>query len=331
LHLIRPHFAAIEAAWKQKLALAGLDAEKIQALAPLSVKAQYKSLESGDFDAYRQAVEEQAQALQSQGLVGAHAVIALGLYLECSLPYLLADAKGKEPAVAFSRLVAVTEWIVLWNYAEYRVASIRRLQERERESISRDLHDEIGHNLLVLKLYLEMMAMDLKKGNIAELDSKLQEALALVSYAVDSVRRLMLNMGPAMLSQFGFLHALRIYARQFALRTGTQVQVEEAAVPENLPAGYETALYRVLQGALSNVLQHSRAKHVKLNIGATKRSLVMSIQDDGAGFDVQRILPQRGFGIGAMRERIETLGGRFHIASWPSRPGSRDLPLEPTP
>jgi len=233
-------------------------------------------------------------------------------------------------------LVATAQLLTLFSCATEGAANWRRLQERERQSFSHDLHDDIGHNLLVLKLYLEIMATDLKRGDFSQLQSKLEEALALVSYAVDSVRRLMLDLGPAMLAQFGFLPALKIYARQFILRTGIQVHLEEANLPENLPSSYETALYRVLQGALSNVVQHSHAKHVKVRLGSVKRSvLVMSLEDDGKGFALASTLSQQAFGLTAMRERIERIGGKFHIESWPLRPGSRrhgtrievDLPL----
>jgi two-component system NarL family sensor kinase len=238
--------------------------------------------------------------------------------------------------VALTQLTAASASVLLTTYANNRATALRRLQDQERHNLSRDLHDDIGHNLLVLKLYIELMTMDLNKGEIDNLQSKLQEALALVSYAVDSVRRLMLDLGPAILSQFGFTRAVRVYTRQFSLRTGIDLKVEESGVPEKLSSAYETALYRVVQGALSNVLQHSHAKSVKINIGVTKHSLVMSIEDDGAGFDLTATLPQKAFGLRAMRERIEILGGRFHMESWQLRPGSRhhgtrieiDLPLQ---
>ncbi|OFW10844.1 MAG: hypothetical protein A3H27_05405 [Acidobacteria bacterium RIFCSPLOWO2_02_FULL_59_13] len=339
IKLIRPHFAAIQAAWRKKLASAGIGEDTSEVLLPLTLEGQGRNLEHGNLEAYRQELERHGQALERSGVSQAYSAAALGFYLECCLPYLLStDKKGKEPALALARLVAAAQFLTLSSSATEGAANWRRLQERERLSFSRDLHDDIGHNLLVLKLYLEMMATDLKRGDISQLQSKVEEALALVSYAVDSVRRLMLDMGPAMLAQFGFLPALKIYARQFTLRTATQVHVEEANLPENLPSSYETALYRVLQGALSNIVQHSRAKHVKVRLGSVKKSvLMMSIEDDGTGFDLAGTLPQRAFGLTAMRERIERIGGKFHIESWPARPGSRrhgtrievDLPLRP--
>ena len=338
MKLIRPHFADIQAAWRKRLSSAGISDDACKLLLPLTLEAQAENLKHGNLEAYRQELERQGQVLERSGVSEAYAASAVGFYLECCLPYILRpNQKGRDPALALARLAAAAQMLTLSSCATARAANWRRLQERERQSISRDLHDDIGHNLLVLKLYLEMMATDLKRGDVSQLQSKVEEALALVSYAVDSVRRLMLDMGPAMLAQFGFLPALKIYARQFTLRTATQVHVEEASLPGNLPTSYETALYRVLQGALSNIVQHSQAKHVKVRLGTVKKSiLMMSIEDDGTGFDLAGTLPQRAFGLTAMRERIEMLGGKFHIESWPGRPGNRrhgtrievDLPLE---
>jgi len=134
----------------------------------------------------------------------------------------------------------------------------------------------------------------------------------------------------------GLLPAVKQYARQFSTRTGIGVTVQEASLPPSLPSSYETTLYRVLQGALSNVVRHSRAKNVKITLGSVKESvIVMIIEDDGIGFDVARKTAGPAFGLTAMRERIESLGGRIHMESRPHRGGGRrtgtrievDLPL----
>ena len=337
ISLIRAHSAEISSTWRKRLHSAGLTEVQVELLQSMTWNELDNLLETGNVDAYRYELECLALQCESQGLTEADVSCALAMYLECCLPYLFeARVKGKEAALALAHILAVEQSVVLSSFASSRAAGFRRVQERERHNLSRDLHDDIGHNLLVLKLYLEMMSIDLSKGDVSNLESKLPEALALASYAVDSVRRLMLNLGPAMLSQFGFVRALRIYSRQFALRTGIDVKVEVGDLPETLPAGQETALYRVLQGALSNILQHSQARNVKINIGATSRSVVLSIQDDGGGFDISGTMPHKAFGILAMRERVEGLGGKFHIASWLSRPGTRrhgtrieiDLPLD---
>jgi signal transduction histidine kinase len=335
LRLLRPHQREIRAEWHRKVRGLGLIEQEIEAISRATFDAD-SGLLSSNLESFQEHFESEALVLEAKGVAEEQLIVGMGAYLECCLPYLFAAGqKGKAPAIAVVRLVAAVQGALLRSYAGNREAALRRVQERERHNLSRDLHDDIGHNLLVLKLYLEMMSMDLNRGDVAQLGSKLQEALALVLHAVDSVRRLMLDLGPAMLSQFGFLRAIRIYARQFSLRTGIDVKVEAAEAPERLGPGQETALYRVVQGALSNVLQHAQAKHVSLKVHATRRLLMMSIEDDGTGFDVTGTLPQRAFGIRAMRERVELLGGRFHIASTPARAGGRrhgtrieiDLPL----
>lgn len=336
MQTLRPNYDEIFESWSKKLRANGIDEQDIQALRALSLESLDPWIEDGNAEKLRGELQNEALRLEEGGFTEAQIAMAIGLYMETCLPFLHSPRKkGLDQSIAFVRLLSAAESVLLASYSNNRDATLRRVQERERHNLSRDLHDDIGHNLLVLKLYLEMMSMDLQKGEVANVESKLHEALALVSYAVDSVRRLMLDLGPAMLSQFGFLRALRIYARQFALRTGIDVQIKESGVPEKLPPGQETALYRVLQGALSNILQHSHAKHVKLNMGTTRTRLVMSIEDDGSGFDVSGTLPQRAFGIMAMRERIELLGGKFHIESSLSKVGTKsrgtrieiDLPL----
>jgi signal transduction histidine kinase len=337
LALLSPHFEEIRSAWQKRLAGLGIEEDAYPKLAALTLESQQHNLRLSSLDAFRHDIERQGLVLERNGIPMTHTAAALAIYLDCCLPYLIdSDRKRKEPAVALARLISTSLFLILSSCATERTANWRRLQDRERHSLSRDLHDEIGHNLLVLKLYLEMMTTDLKRGDVSRLESKLEEALALVSYAVDSVRRLLLDLGPAMLAQFGFVPALKIYTRQFTLRTAIQVQMEVAEMPGNLPSNYETALYRVLQGSLSNVVNHSHAKRVKVRIGTVKNSvLVMSVEDDGSGFDLAATYPHRAFGLTAMRERIEMLGGKFHIESWPLRSGIKkhgtrievDLPL----
>jgi signal transduction histidine kinase len=108
-------------------------------------------------------------------------------------------------------------------------------------------------------------------------------------------------------------------------------------MPASLPHGHEATLYRVLQGALSNVAKHAKASDVTVALGALRSAvIVMVIEDDGVGFDPARLTTDTAFGVTAMRDRIQALGGRLHIESRTSRSGSGkrgtrieiDLPVE---
>jgi signal transduction histidine kinase len=208
--------------------------------------------------------------------------------------------------------------------------------ERERRRLSHDLHDEIGHELVVLKLRLELIAADVGQNKFALLTPRLNDALELVGRAIDSVRRLVMDLGPAVFDDLGFLPAIRLYGRQFSASTGIEVTIREGDMPAEIPLSHQTALYRVMQGALSNTLRHGKAKHVTVAFACLKNSqLMMTIEDDGVGFDTTAVRAKQRFGLTAMRERIAVLGGKVHVQSWPASPlggrrGTRievDLPL----
>jgi signal transduction histidine kinase len=131
-----------------------------------------------------------------------------------------------------------------------------------------------------------------------------------------------LDLGPALLDELGLIPALKMYTSQFATRTGITVSLQESNIPRNLPSAHETVVYRVIQGALSNVLKHARATNVKIGMTKAKAPIiVLTIEDNGIGFDVTRLKTNQAFGLTAIRERIEGLGGRFRLESWPR--GSR--------
>ncbi len=263
----------------------------------------------------------------------------------------------REEAIALLRMSSLATNILLCAYARHwqnrgdaiearlRDAEERMLgtssyvtgvYERERRRLSHDLHDEIGHELVVLKLRLELIAADVAQNKFALLTPRLNDALELVGRAIDSVRRLVMDLGPAVFDDLGFLPAIRLYGRQFSASTGIEVTIREGDMPAEIPLSHQTALYRVMQGALSNVLRHAKAKHVTVAFACLKNSqLIMTIEDDGVGFDTTAVRAKQRFGLTAMRERIAVLGGKVHVQSWPASPlggrrGTRievDLPL----
>jgi signal transduction histidine kinase len=243
---------------------------------------------------------------------------------------------------AFARWASIYQFYLLTGYAQHGSAERQSLEERisqaerrsqdfsvqlgeayekERRHLAQDLHDEIGHDLIVLKLYTEVIALDLKKNDISQLRRKLRESVTLIKHALKSVRNLTFDLGPAVWNEQGFVPAVRLYARQFADRTGIKVRLNAARMQARLPARCETALYKVLQGALSNVVAHADAHHVKIILASGRESVAMRIEDDGRGFNVERKLgvPRKSYGLRAMRERVELLGGAIDFVSRPAR------------
>jgi len=321
LKVIASGEAEILSTWKAGLHRVAPTPDELAALLALDPAAASAAITSGNLEAYHLGFERQGQTLAARGVPEENAVMALGLYLDALLPRVAGEA---DLATAAHRLVLAAQLSLIAGYANARASSWRTVEDRERHRLSRDLHDEIGHNLIVLKLYLEMIKGDFDKGSLGAVGQKLEEALSLVGGGIESVRRLILDLGPAILDEVGLLPAVKQYARQFSSRTGISVTVQEAHLPPSLPPSYETTLYRVLQGALSNVVRHSRAKNVTITLGSMKESVIaMIIEDDGIGFDVARKTAGPAFGLTAMRERIESLGGRIHMESRPARAGAR--------
>jgi signal transduction histidine kinase len=122
------------------------------------------------------------------------------------------------------------------------------------------------------------------------------------------------------LDQLGLLPSFKVYADQFSARTGIKVEVRGKHILE-MPKVYETALFRVLQGALANVAKHSKAKRVQVTARTIKGSIIqLSIEDNGVGFITTNGHATQMFGLIAMRERIEALGGQFRLTSRQASP-----------
>jgi signal transduction histidine kinase len=332
-----PHFQEIGTAWRALLRdRLKLDPSSVRALAGLRLDSQFETLQSGDLQQYIGWLESQGQALERRSIPMERAIAALALYFEACAPF-LDEGAHKIPGVALVRFASISELSLVlgflqrrqeqWNALETRLIDaeqrLRRFSvhlvnayEQSGRRIARDLHDEIGHNLLVLKLYLELMNVDLKEGHPDHVSAKLDEAVTLISHAIDGVRRLAFNLGPASLEEAGFVPTLQRYARLFTERTGIKTHFT-AQLTMKLPSILEVTLYRVLQGALSNVVEHSRARNVRINLQARRGNLRMTIQDDGRGFDVRKRLsdPHQAFGLLTMRQRIELLGGKLKVNS----------------
>ncbi len=317
LKILAPHFKEIREMWNQLMLSLELDLEAgdVAELGCVLFEAHYANLRIGKVDAYRLALARCGQSLDRRGVPPVHPMIALSLYLEsCCAILSKLNSRNPELPVALARLNSASQSLVIAGYSKQYSTNWLKLVETERRRFSQDLHDEIGHNLVVLKLYIELMARDYKKGRKEDVIGKLEEAMTLVSQSINSVRRLILNLGPAVLDQLGLLPSFKVYARQFSARTGIKVEVRGKDIL-NMPRVYETALFRVFQGALSNVAKHSKAKRVQITARTIQGSIIqMTIEDNGVGFATAKS-HSKHFGLTAMQERIESLGGRFRLKS----------------
>ncbi|HMX25997.1 MAG TPA: response regulator [Blastocatellia bacterium] len=187
------------------------------------------------------------------------------------------------------------------------------VQESERRNIARELHDEIGQLLTGLKLVIEMGA----RLPGADVHQQCQTAQSVVNELMARVRQLSLDLRPAMLDDLGLLHALLWQLERYTSQTGVRVVLTHIGIEnQRLIPEVETAAYRIVQEALTNVARHAGVDEVKINVSADAESLLVKITDQGNGFDAQGALATRNSsGLAGMRERAQLLGGKLLINS----------------
>jgi signal transduction histidine kinase len=195
-------------------------------------------------------------------------------------------------------------------------ARLVEAQENERRSISRELHDEVGQSLTGVLVEMANLSTLIRSRDLDSVAMKAVEIKRLLENSISVVRNMALLLRPSMLDDLGLIPALQWHARELAKRTGIRVKVAAEQVSEELPEEHKTCVYRVVQEALHNSVRHSGANNVRVSVRQQKGQLLLSIEDDGAGFNPQQ---ERGLGLIGMQERVSHLGGQFQVSSAPGR------------
>jgi signal transduction histidine kinase len=186
-------------------------------------------------------------------------------------------------------------------------------QEDERRAISRELHDEVGQTLGAVLVDAANLADRIPADDTVS-HRYLNNIRALADTSVNSIRNIALLLRPSMLDDLGLIPALEWQAREVSRRSGIKVKVTAENVSDSLPDAVRTGIYRLVQEALNNVSRHSGAKSVRVTVQQTDGSIVLTVKDDGSGFEPDKI---RGLGLLGMEERVKQLGGRLEIESQP--------------
>ncbi len=191
-------------------------------------------------------------------------------------------------------------------------------QEEERKRIARMLHDDTSQSITAL-LYAAEEAAEVSNGE--EVKRMLAGMRDLAGRTLDEVHQLILGLRPTMLDHLGLVPALRSFAQSRLEPAGVRVAVEASSAPRRLPTEVETALFRVVQEAITNIARHAAARNVHISFHFEAARITVRIEDDGIGFDMVEatLSPHSGRGLGlmGMRERVEVLGGDIDIDTAP--------------
>jgi len=194
-------------------------------------------------------------------------------------------------------------------------------QEDERKRISRELHDVIAQTLTGINVRLANLKKE-ASVNTTGLDRNITRTQRLVERSVKIVHQFARELRPAVLDDLGLVPALHSFMKSFTTRTGVHTRLTAFAGVEKLDTDRRTVLYRVAQEALTNVARHAHASHVLVSIEGLQDRISMKVNDNGRSFHVQKVLQARGgkrLGLLGMRERVEMLGGHFHVSSTPGK------------
>jgi signal transduction histidine kinase len=185
------------------------------------------------------------------------------------------------------------------------------VQEAERRRLARELHDEIGQALTGLKLQLEMQAAG------PWLSDGLGRACAITQRLIEQVRNLSLDLRPAMLDDLGLVPALLWHIDRYTSQTGVTVDLCHDGLDARCDQHIETAVYRIVQEALTNVARHAQVQRAVVRVRRTDTDIELEVVDQGEGFETSIVEATPSTGISSMRERATLLGGTLRIRSAP--------------
>jgi len=198
-------------------------------------------------------------------------------------------------------------------------------QEDERKRIARELHDETSQALTSITLTLQAMISMAEMKNIGDTEfiERLRKAHSYAVHASNEIVKLMKELRPSLLDELGLPAAINRYAKNTLEPQGINVSAEFKGMEQRLPQQVEVALFRIAQGAIGNILEHSEARNASIKLDCDANQCVLRIEDDGKGFDISKITrvdPRgRGAGLFTMKERVKLIGGNCRIDSQPGQ------------
>jgi len=197
----------------------------------------------------------------------------------------------------------------------------RRLQsarEEERTMIAREIHDEFGQTLTALKFDLAWMEKRLYQDQTA-IFQKIESMSKIISMAIQSIKKLSTDLRPGILDDFGLCAAIEWQAEEFETRTGKKCKVAIEVDDVDIKTDVSTAIFRIMQETLTNIMRHANAERVELLLREEPGELLFMVRDDGIGLNLEEVNRSQSYGLMGIRERAYSLGGTVEISSSPGK------------
>ena len=207
------------------------------------------------------------------------------------------------------------------------------VQESERKRLAREIHDDISQTLTASIMQLGT-AKSLLPKSAKSAHTILEQTEELIKNTLEQTRLIIADLRPPVLDDLGLVPALRRLGDELQGSTGATIKIKTSRLPQRLPAPIEVALFRIVQEALANIRRHAQAHHVTISLAKESERVILSVQDDGIGFEKQTsqsrqrgdmvieqglVIPAGHFGLIGIQERVTQLGGKFDVTSAPGQ------------
>ena len=194
---------------------------------------------------------------------------------------------------------------------------LQSILQSEREKIARDIHDDLGQSLTILKLGLYRLKSEFPK-NLKTIQDQVQPLINLIDETINSVQRIALNLRPTKYDELGFINVTLLKAEIFQHNTGIQCITNIPPRCQNIDREIALSLFRIIQEALTNISRHSKANQAEINLMVHNENILLKIMDNGIGITEDQINHSKSLGISGMTERVKSLGGKFNIIGIPN-------------
>ncbi|QBS38111.1 sensor histidine kinase [Thermaerobacter sp. FW80] len=211
------------------------------------------------------------------------------------------------------------------DYRRATASQVLRALEDERKRIARELHDQTSQVLTSLLIHLDLLRERLGEQAPEDVTRKLEFIRRLTSDTLEEIRRLTFDLRPTILDDVGLVPAVRWYVQNVLEPAGIDVELVADGFDGRLRDEIETALFRIIQEALTNILKHSRATRAQVLLRREPGGVSAEVRDNGVGFNPRQVVPGvgpdpgRGLGLFGMRERAALVGGRMELHSRPGQ------------
>jgi signal transduction histidine kinase len=208
-------------------------------------------------------------------------------------------------------------------------AHLQDIREEERSAIAREIHDELGQQLTVLKIDFSWLESRLNIADNTLLTDKFADISSLLDRAVQTVRRMSTSLRPSMLDDLGLVATIDWYLADFGRRVNLKTEFNHDDEEYSMPDKMRTAFFRIFQESITNVIRHSDATTVIVELSREGDHISLRVIDNGKGFDTSTVSGKRTLGLLGMRERSLLIGGECRIESVPGRGTTVSVQVNP--